>query len=166
VSPMPPVVLGGVLVIPAGLLALARDRPLSVNAIARAVNTQAAAAKARVIVMQIEKSLGFDPTDREFEKLGYDIESRIPGTGRLRFLEVKGRVTGADAITVTKNEILTSFNKPDDFILAIVEFKEGDSHSVHYVRRPFHDKGITSEFAGATVNFPFSQLLAQAKTPH
>jgi hypothetical protein len=24
---------------------------------------------------------GFVPTDRELEKLGYDIESRIPGTG-------------------------------------------------------------------------------------
>ena len=116
--------------------------------------------------MDSERRLGFDPTDREFEKLGYDIESRIPGTGRLRFLEVKGRISGAETITVTKNEILTSFNKPDDFILAIVEFKDRDTHSVHYVRRPFHDKGITSEFAGATVNFPFSQLLAQAMPPH
>jgi hypothetical protein len=31
--------------------------------------------------------------DREFEKLGYDIESRVPGTGKLRFIEVKGRVS-------------------------------------------------------------------------
>ncbi|HJY05586.1 MAG TPA: DUF3883 domain-containing protein, partial [Bryobacteraceae bacterium] len=123
-------------------------------------------AKARAVIMDSERRLGFDPTDREFEKLGYDIESRIPGTGRLRFLEVKGRISGAETITVTKNEILTSFNKPDDFILAIVEFKDRDTHSVHYVRRPFHDKGITSEFAGATVNFPFSQLLAQAMPPH
>jgi hypothetical protein len=51
---------------------------------------------------------------------------------------------------------MTSFNKPDDFILAIVEFADRDAHSVHYVRRPFHDKGITSEFAGATVNFPLA----------
>ena len=72
--------------------------------------------------MEVERRLGFEPTDREFEKLGYDIESREPGTGRLRFLEVKGRVSGAATITVTKNEILYSLNKPDDFILAIVEF--------------------------------------------
>ena len=81
----------------------------------------AAAARARAIVMDIERSLGFDPTDREFERLGYDIESRA-GAGRLRFIEVKGRVTGADTITVTKNEILTSLNKPEDFVLALVEF--------------------------------------------
>ena len=30
-----------------------------------------------------------------------------------------------------------SFHKPDDFILAIVEFLDGDAHLVHYIRRPF-----------------------------
>jgi len=85
----------------------------------------------------IERNLGFEPTDREFEKLGYDIESRVPGTGKLRFIEVKGRITGAETITVTRNEILYSLNKPDDFILAIVEFAVDDTHRVHYVRRPF-----------------------------
>ena len=59
------------------------------------MDTQASGARARAIVMEVERSLGFEPTDREFEKLGYDIESRVPGTGKLRFIEVKGRVTGA-----------------------------------------------------------------------
>ena len=75
--------------------------------------------------MAIERDLGYEPFDRETEKLGYDIESRIPGTGRLRFVEVKGRVSGAPTITVTRNEILYSLNKPEDFILAIVEFLGG-----------------------------------------
>ena len=108
-------------------------RPLATAA--QPVDTQASAARARAIVMEIERSLGFEPTDREFEKLGYDIESRVPGTGKLRFIEVKGRIAGADTITVTKNEILYSLNKPDDFILAIVEF-DGESIRVHYLRRP------------------------------
>ena len=88
----------------------------------------------------------------------------MPGTGRLRFIEVKGRVTGADTITVTKNEILYSLNKPDDFILAIVEFLDDDAHRVHYVRRPFQrepDFGVTS------VNYDFAELLdAGASTRH
>ena len=46
-------------------------------------------------------------------------------------------MTGADTVTVTKNEILYSLNKPDDFILAMVEFLDGDEHRVHYLRRPF-----------------------------
>ena len=33
--------------------------------------------------------------------------------------------------------ILYSLNKPDDFILAIVEFSDGDTHRVHYLRQPF-----------------------------
>ena len=112
--------------------------------------------------MEIERGLGFDPTDREFEKLGYDIESRVPGTGKLRFIEVKGRVSGAPTITVTRNEILYSLNKPDDFILAIVEFLGDGQHKAHYLRRPFQrepDFGVTS------VNYDFNDLLVRAEEP-
>jgi SNF2 family DNA or RNA helicase len=157
-SPLPPVVLGGLLVIPAGLLAAMGGRPTT----AVAPDTQASAARARAAIIEVERSLGFDPIDRETDKLGYDIESRVPGTGKLRFIEVKGRVTGADTITVTRNEILYSLNKPDDFILGIVEFHDGERHTVHYVRRPFQrepDFGVTS------VNYDFAELLARAETP-
>ena len=41
-------------------------------------------------------------------------------TGQLRFIEVKGRVKGAETVTITKNEILTALNKPDEFILAVM----------------------------------------------
>ena len=80
--------------------------------------------------MEVERGLGFEPTDRETEKLGYDIESRDPRTGKLRFIEVKGRAADEHALTVTKNEILYSLNKPDDFILGMVEFVDDGSHRV------------------------------------
>jgi len=146
--------------VPMGLLTKLAGHPQATSA--TVIDTQAAAARARQIIMEIERGLGFDPTDREFDKLGYDIESRVPGTGKLRFIEVKGRVSGADTITVTKNEILYSLNKPDDFILAIVEFLEGNSHHVHYLRQPFQrepDFGVTS------VNYDFAELLARAEAP-
>jgi SNF2 family DNA or RNA helicase len=159
VSALPPVVLGGLVVIPSGLLALMNgaSRPATVQS---SLDTQASAARARAIVMEIERSLGFEPTDRECDKLGYDIESRVPHTGKLRFIEVKGRVSGAPTITVTKNEILYSLNKPDDYILAIVEFLPGDLHKVHYVRQPFQrepDFGVTS------VNYTLAELLAKGE---
>lgn len=160
IAPLPPVVMGGLLVVPVGLLAQMTGRPLPASA--SPVDTQASAWRARAIVMEVERALGFEPTDRETEKLGYDVESRVPGTGKLRFIEVKGRVTGADVVTVTKNEILYSLNKPDDFILAIVEFLDADAHRVHYVRRPFQrepDFGVTS------VNYNFAELLARAGVP-
>ena len=163
ISPLSPVVLGGFLVVPIGLLQKMSGPTLSpqIPTFAHGDN-QASAARARAVVMEIERSLGFDPTDREFEKLGYDIESRILGTGKLRFIEVKGRVSGAQTITVTRNEILYSLNKPDDFILAIVEFLDGQNHKVHYLRQPFNrepDFGVTS------VNYDFDDLLTRAQVP-
>jgi superfamily II DNA or RNA helicase len=160
VSALPPVALGGFVVVPAGLIAQMTGRPLAKTT--QAVDTQASAARARAVVLEVERQLGFEPTDREFEKLGYDIESRDVRTGRIRFLEVKGRASGAATITVTKNEILYSLNKPEDFILAIVEFLDGDTHRVHYVRRPFQrepDFGVTS------VNYDFADLLTRAEHP-
>ena len=159
ISPLPPIVLGGLLVVPMGLLAAMSGRAES--APTAPAETQVSAARARGVIMEIERGLGFEPTDREFEKLGYDIESRVPGTGKLRFIEVKGRVTGAPTITMTRNEILYSLNKPEDFILAVVEF-DGDDHRIHYIRRPFQrdpDFGVTS------VNYSFAELIARAEPP-
>src|SRR5205814_6372638 len=101
--------------------------------------------------------------------------SRISGTGRLRFLEVKGRIRGADTVTITKNEILIALNKPDDWVLALVEVPPGDfagdvfhtgiaetrapyvtnADMVRYVHRPFTrepDFGVTS------VNYHWREL--------
>ena len=77
-------------------------------------------------------------------------QSAILGTGRLRFLEVKGRVAGAKTVTVTKNEILTALNKPDDFILAIVEVDgaalgPGQAGSAAHCQ----DAGFLEELAGS-----------------
>ena len=91
--PLPPVVLGGLMVIQQGLVdKITGNRR---DAATSSVDTQAAAAQARAIVMEVERRLGYEPVDREFEQLGYDIESRDPHSGKLRFIEVKGRVSGA-----------------------------------------------------------------------
>lgn len=163
ISALPPVVLGGLIIVPIGLIAAMTGQALA--AVTRPADTQASAARARAVIMQVERSLGYEPTDREFERLGYDIESRVltgPDKGRLRFIEVKGRVAGADTITVTKSEILTSLNKPEDFILAMVEFLDSVNHRVYYLRCPFQrepDFGVTS------VNYDFGDLLARAGDP-
>jgi hypothetical protein len=160
ISALPPVILGGVVVVPLGLLALISGKPQPLSE--TRADLQASAARARAAVMAVERQLGFEPTDREFEQLGYDIESRDPKSGRLRFIEVKGRVSGAATVTVTKNEILYSLNKPEDFILAVVEFLSNEQHRVHYVRSPFQrepDFGVTS------VNYDLGQLLEKGATP-
>jgi hypothetical protein len=154
------VVLGGFVVLPLGLL-----QKMAGGSNAKQENNidrQAVAARARGIIMEVERRLGFEPTDRELEKLGYDVESKNPEKGTLRFIEVKGRAAGEAVLTVTKNEILYSLNMPDDFILGMVEFMSDGTHRVHYLRRPFQrepDFGVTS------VNYNFPELLARAEPP-
>jgi Domain of unknown function (DUF3883) len=79
-----------------------------------------------------------------------------------KLIEVKGRISSAETVTVTENEILYSLNKPDDYILAIVEFLGDAGHYVRYLRRPFQrepDFGVTS------VNYDFGELLSRAGEP-
>ena len=90
------------------------------------------------------------------------IESENARTGRLRFIEVKGKGIHEDTVTISKTQILTALNKPDDFILAIVEFTGEDTHRIHYLKVPFQrepDFGVTS------VNYDFAELLARAESP-
>jgi len=150
-SPLPPVVLGGALIVPQGLLDRLSGRDLPPT-FARDTRTNELIAMRAV--MEWERNLGFEPQDVSAQRLGYDIESRIASEGRLRFIEVKGRVAGAATITVTKNEILTALNKPEDFILAIVQVGEGEPE-ITYLQQPFRrepDFGVTS------VNYDLMEL--------
>jgi hypothetical protein len=159
-APLPPVAIGGALIVPMGLIAklLGTSAP-AIPMFAR--DTERSEKLAMDAVLAAERLLGFQPRDVSKENLGYDIESAIPGTGRLRFIEVKGRIRGADSITITKNEILTALNKPDDFILAI-GLVEGNGCDLRYVRQPFQrepDFGVTS------VNYDLSEFLGRSENP-
>ena len=89
---------------------------------------------------------------------GYDIESREPDTGDLYFIEVKGRIEGADTITVSRSQIIHSQNSPDRFILAVVKVPEDRSAepTVRYVRRPFD--GVEVSYRRYSINFPLSEF--------
>ncbi len=154
ISAAPPVVMGGALVIPAGLLAKLQNQTPSLFA----RQTKAVELAAMQAVMEHEAKLGFQPKDVSAQKLGWDIESQA-GEGKLRFIEVKGRVEGATTITVTKKEILAALNKPDDFILAVVEVtlegESGKGKAPVYVRRPFQRE---PDFAATSVNYELDEL--------
>lgn len=166
ISPLPPVVMGGLLVIPMGLLRRLQPAPPQATAhppqAASTVDKLAVAARARELVMAAERALGFEPVDREAEKVGYDIESRVPGTGQLRFIEVKGRAADAEVITVTRNEIMYALNQPEHYILALVAFGPAGAAQVHYVRQPFKRE---PDFDATSVNYDFAELLARASAP-
>ena len=111
-------------------------------------------------VMAAEKSLGFEPRDVSADRVGYDIESRDPEGGHLRFIEVKGRIEGADTVTVTRNEILTALNKPDAFIFAIVQVNNGYASEPRYLRQPFQKE---PDFGATSVTYKLRELLARSE---
>ncbi len=162
ISPLPPVIKGGILVIPKKLIReegeITLDPPDMREHSNREIEMIAMAA-----VMSIEKGMGFQPADVSEVKCGYDIESRIPDDmsrngSCLRFIEVKGRRSDADSVTVTKNEILTALNKPEEFILAVVQVTDGKTHTTYY-QNAFHE---VPDFCANSVNYDLSQLRQNA----
>lgn len=152
IVPAPPRVLGGALVIPGGALASVPEMPASADR----KTIELAAMRA---VEAIERSLGFEPHDVSALKCGYDIESRVPsgddGDGPLlRMIEVKGRTAGAKTVTVSYNEVLCALNKPDAFILAVVEV-DGSTTRATYIKRPFVNP---PDYSAASLNYDISRL--------
>ncbi len=158
VSPCPPVVVGGALIIPQGLLNHLIGNLNTGDLFG--VNHSAIEKAAMEAVMQREIELGYQPQDVSARNVGYDIESTIPFERRgggpcLRFVEVKGRQKGSTTVTVTKNEILTALNKPEEFILALVEV-DGTQTQTTYLRRPFT---TAPDFTATSVNYAIAALL-------
>jgi hypothetical protein len=95
---------------------------------------------------------------------GYDILSKEPGSGVYLFIEVKGRIEGAPIFTVTKNEILTALNKPEQYLLALVAVADDDGTDVRYLRQPF--RGEEAAFFDVTsVNYEWKKLFERAEAP-
>jgi len=155
-SKLQPNIVGGAIIIPECLLnrLLGQQAPFTLDQ----HRNQEIERMAMEAVMARERELGFEPRDVSRERVGYDIESRH-GDGRLRFIEVKGRHAGAETVTVTRNEILTALNKPDEFILAIVSC-DGPQATPYYVKRPFRND---PDFAVESVNYNLGDLLKSAE---
>jgi hypothetical protein len=144
-SALPPVVVGAALILPLarlehlqGDLTIAPDRPR---------DTQAVERRAVDAVIAAEKALGRIPTEMAHNNPGYDVQSEADD-GTLLFIEVKGRLSGADTFVVTRNEILHGLNVPESWVLALVDVSpDGPAYDeVRYLRQPF----------GATVHLPFA----------
>ena len=148
------------MIVPAGFFSKADDGGATTPP-AFALDTDESERRAMEAVTQTERRLGFIPRDVSDQHVGYDIESSIPDTGLLRFIEVKGRVRGAETVTITKNEILTGLNKPDEFVLALV-LLDADRAEVRYLRTPFDQE---PDFKATSVNYDLRALLRRSQEP-
>ncbi|MDH6099696.1 helicase-related protein [Anabaenopsis sp. FSS-46] len=168
-SPLPPVVIGGSLIVSLGLLQRLQGQQKP-NPHTSAQEKQRVETLAMQVVINTERQLGYEPKDVSADNCGYDIESRIPGTGKLRLIEVKGRIMGADTVTVTKNEILTALNKPEGFILALVqvplspEITTPSHHDciLRYIQQPFEKE---PDFDVTSVNYNWQKLWERGNLP-
>jgi len=163
IAASPPVISGGLAVVPQGLLsakAAGNGNP-GIFSAPTAARKQVEIA-AMDAVMATETGLGNVPEDVSAQKVGYDILSFDPDAKKHRFIEVKGRADGANTVTVTRNEIITALNKPDDFILAIVPVENGFAHEPRYRWQPF---ATEPSFDTVSINFDLHELLEQATAP-
>jgi len=164
ISALPPLVRGGAIAVPSVLLRRAAELASTTKRF-RETTAEGRGAVERLAmqaVMAAERALGHEPRDVSADRLGYDIESREVKTGRLRFIEVKGRADDADTVMVTRNEILTALNKPDAFVLAIVEVSNGFGGQPRYLRRPFQRE---PDFGATSVIYKLADLLGRSGSP-
>ena len=158
----PPVVIGGALVIPQGLLAQRKgENTFTADADARKRIEQIA----MQAVINVETRLGHTVKDVSAEKCGWDITAQPPKIdGKLaqaRHIEVKGRAKGQSTITVSRNEIIYGLNQIEQFILAIVIVDGDDYEGPYYLKNPFNQE---PEFGVASINYDLEDLLSKAQS--
>ncbi len=155
IVPLPPTIVGGALVVPAGWFGITSSSKVAEEPPAYGTPSKEIELLAMKAVLDSERKLGFTPRDVSSENRGYDIESLDPQNGNLRFIEVKGRIHGATAVSLTRNEVLTALNKPESWCLAIVFVENGKASEPLYFREPFRD-GL--QFAAASVMIPIDGI--------
>jgi hypothetical protein len=163
-----PVVLGGALVVPEGMLRKLRCEPAPDAATSAFSADPEARSRIELLAMNAvrlaEEARGCRVVDVSAQKCGWDITSYPPAPdGRIsesRHIEVKGRVKGSTTVTVTKNEIFHSWNQGDKYHLAIVLVGEEDSiDGPHYVPHPFKEE---PGWGVASVNYDLKTLLERS----
>ena len=100
---------------------------------------------------------------------GYDIRSvhrqDADQPEEVRHIEVKGRIAGATTVTVSRNEILTSLNTPDQYVLALVRVDPDGTDTVRYLQHPFENTIADMLFDVCSVNFHWSELWDRGEGP-
>jgi hypothetical protein len=94
---------------------------------------------------------------------GFDIESKDE-SGALWFIEVKGRIAGAETFTITRSEIGVGRNKPDQHILALVEVDGSARPEARYLMRAFEEVGDLP-FGTISVNLKWKPYFERAEVP-
>ena len=170
IAPAAPIVVGAALVISAGMLANltagADTGQGDDQAPLHAVDRKEVERRAVDAVLAMEEQLRGKPaTEMPPNNPGYDIRSATPN-GTPLFIEVKGRISGADTFVVTQNELRFAANVPDSYILAMVDVSPDgpERDEIRYLRRPYGaDLVLPFDAVSATLDWP--NYFARGGTP-
>ena len=125
ISARVPILKGGALIIPVGMLNQLKGK--AINPRMDAEEKKKIELLAMEAVFAAEREIGRQPKDVSDQRgIGYDIESK-DSEGNLFFIEVKGRIKGADSVTLTYNELKRGRNSPERFRLAISIISDGEA---------------------------------------
>lgn len=114
--------------------------------------------------MAAERRLGRPPVELPRNNKGFDICSFTPD-GHYLFIEVKGRLAGAEDFSVTRSEVLYGKNA-DRYRLALVSVSpDGPEHDqVRYLIDPF--RGVHfDDFAINAVRFNWHEMWSRGGDP-
>ena len=160
----PPHVAGGALVLPQGLLDRAigaRDEPVATYA------RETAEIERRAVdaVLAAERALGRQPREMPHNNPGYDVLTLTDDDLPI-FIEVKGRILGAEDVTVTRNEVLVAKNNGAKHRLAlVVVHPDGPEHDeLRYLVDPFATEGDPS-FDVTKIIYGWKRLWDRAGPP-
>jgi hypothetical protein len=131
-----------------------------------AIETRIVEERAVQAVLAAEAHLGRQAEPMPHNNPGFDIRS-IDAEGHLLLIEVKGRVAGAETVTVTRNEILTGLNAAERYVLALVKVGVGEetAEDVRYLYDPFAGKSRQLHFAERSTTFDWIKLWEAAGAP-
>ena len=118
---------------------------------------------AMTAVIEAELALGNSPKDVSAQKVGYDIASYDPKTDHLRFIEVKGRIDGADSVKITRQEVITSLHEPEKFIPATVPVMADFAHASGHMRGSLVERDLS--LLETAIQFAPPRLLEWAEAP-
>jgi len=122
------------LIVPSHLIAAESGQ----EAQARTRATEEVERRAVEMVLVAERAIGRNPVEMPRNNPGYDIRS-TDDEGRIHYIEVKGRIEGADTFAITTNEITFAQTQGERHRLALVQVSpDGPEHDeLRYVTDAF-----------------------------
>jgi len=160
--PLPPVVRGAAIIIPGALI---EQTSSASEAGLFAQSRKEIERRAVDLVLRCEKELGRVPEEMAHNNRGFDIKSRHPD-GDITYIEVKGRVEGADTFTITSSEVSFAQTQGVAHRLALVSVSlEGpDLDEVRYVSNAFEEIQLSQ--STASINERWSDYWSKGQVPN